>query len=198
MVFAIFISHHKIQCLRENFSAEKEGDKEKDSWRRYCHQTNDGLSIPLIRSWNLVFFNSEHFKNSLVLQKHAWSVITDQHTNSPTLKLQQGPNKSGIPQSYLTSFVLHNWVISWFTTLGDYCFQNKLRSLLYQVREATSSILVRQRHVLWGRYVLFQTQPLNTNASDTSHRNTTDDKHSLLLSLYACVHYKVWIFRIFE
>ena len=63
-------SHHKIQCLRENFSVE-EGDKEKDSWRRYCHQTNDGLSIPLIRSGNLVFFNSEHFKNSLVLQKHA-------------------------------------------------------------------------------------------------------------------------------
>lgn len=46
----------------------------------------------------------------------------------------------------------------------DYCFQNKLRSLLYKVRASTSSILVRQRHVLWGRYVLFQTQPLNTNA----------------------------------
>ena len=46
----------------------------------------------------------------------------------------------------------------------DHCFQNKLRSLLYKVRASTSSILVRQRHVLWGRYVLFQTQPLNTNA----------------------------------
>ena len=42
-------------------------------------------------------------------------------------------------------------------------FKNKLRSLLYKGRDHTSSVLVRQRHVLWGRYVLFQTQPLNTN-----------------------------------
>ena len=63
----------------------------------------------------------------------------------------------------------------------DYCFQNKLRSLLYKVRASTSSILVRQRHVLWGRYVLFQTQPLNTNACSAAYCSRQDK--TLLLSV---------------
>ena len=147
--------------------------QQQDSWCRYCHQTNDGLSILIIMSRNLVFLDLrtlQKFIGFCLLCKNTglcWH--TNQFLRSPALLVycEDRENLSDFGIAGLDWWHLAHTQLSHYLTLikpQDYCFQNKLRSLLYKVRASTSSILVRQRHVLWGRYVLFQTQPLNTNA----------------------------------